>query len=53
MIALAGSLPSPPEPEVKGAKPMGVFDLRAVDGQARRSGRGQPWPGSYRTYASV
>jgi Ni/Co efflux regulator RcnB len=32
---------------------VGVFDLRAVEGQARRSGRGQPWPGSYRTYASV
>jgi hypothetical protein len=35
------------------SKANGVFDLRAVEGQARRSGRGQPWPGSYRTYASV
>jgi hypothetical protein len=32
---------------------LGVFDLRAVEGQARRPGRGQPWPGSYGTYASV
>jgi Ni/Co efflux regulator RcnB len=32
---------------------VGVFDLRAVEGQARRLGRGQPWPDSYRTYASV